>query len=165
MCCLRHKGGEGGVLQCTTALLHCNVMLQVGLHYGAVTCYSCRAFFRRAQDRKRKMICKQSGACNIEQSRQSSSLDVSKPSLVCREGKHCPKCRLDKCLAVGMLPDLVLNTEEKIDRFKLMRKNERFEQVSHTDLSAYQNSENLISASLEVRFAKITLCLSRLTVI
>ena len=59
-----------------------------------------------------------------------------------------------------MLPDLVLNTEEKIDRFKLMRKNERFEQVSHTDLSAYQTSENQISASLEVRFARILLFLS-----
>jgi len=86
---------------------------RVGRHYGAVTCYSCRAFFRRAQDRKRNPRCKQSEACNIDYS---------------RDEKHCSKCRYDKCLAMGMLPDLVLNDEEKTERFKVSRSKKLSEQ-------------------------------------
>lgn len=87
----------------------CSVCLiknvKVGKHYGAVTCYSCRAFFRRSQDRKRPLRCKLSNSCEIG------------PDI----GKSCPKCRYDKCLQVGMLPHLVLNEQEKNERFRTSR--------------------------------------------
>ena len=77
----------------------CSVCLiknvKVGKHYGAVTCYSCRAFFRRSQDRKRPLRCKLSNSCEIG------------PDI----GKSCPKCRYEKCLEVGMQPHLVLNEQ------------------------------------------------------
>ena len=60
---------------------------KIGKHYGAVTCLSCRAFFRRAQDRKRSPKCKYSSLCLIEQD----------------GGKHCPKCRYQKCIGQVLL--------------------------------------------------------------
>ena len=87
----------------------CSVCLiknvKVGKHYGAVTCYSCRAFFRRSQDRKRPLRCKLSNSCEIG------------PDI----GKSCPKCRYEKCLRVGMQPHLVLNEQEKNERFRSSR--------------------------------------------
>ena len=87
----------------------CSVCLiknvKVGKHYGAVTCYSCRAFFRRSQDRKRPLRCKLSNSCEVG------------PDI----GKSCPKCRYEKCLGVGMQPHLVLNEQEKNERFRSSR--------------------------------------------
>jgi hypothetical protein len=68
-----------------------------GLHYGAVTCYPCRAFFRsttrslareltsgrrRVPERRRPPLCKRGGSCRVD------------PTVT----KHCPGCRFQKCL-------------------------------------------------------------------
>ena len=54
------------------------------LNYGASTCFSCRAFFRRALQNSRNptFVCKKSGNCVVtEQNRRS-----------------CRKCRYELCL-------------------------------------------------------------------
>eukprot|EP00092_Neocalanus_flemingeri_P027141 GFUD01029433.1.p1 GENE.GFUD01029433.1~~GFUD01029433.1.p1 ORF type:complete len:660 (+),score=109.72 GFUD01029433.1:54-1982(+) len=81
----------------------CRLTEKLGKHYGAITCYSCRAFFRRAQDRKRAPRCKFEDKCAVDQSVK----------------KQCPKCRYQKCISAGMQPELVLNEEEKNERFKV----------------------------------------------
>merc|ERR1711892_1567990 len=60
------------------------------LHYGAVSCYSCRAFFRRGIG---KPFCcvEGTGDCSIDWTSRRS----------------CQWCRFDKCLRVGMNPELV----------------------------------------------------------
>lgn len=77
------------------------------IHYGAVTCFSCRAFFRRSiQNTSTKTYtCRKSGQCDI--------------SLKTR--KNCQKCRYDRCLAVGMKPSWVLSEEERFRRFRKHR--------------------------------------------
>ena len=84
----------------------CAIMIPTNhLNYGALTCYSCRAFFRRVVVRKRKnkLVCHfNADGCVINPENRSS----------------CRKCRYDKCLAVGMKPDLVLNEDQKKARFK-----------------------------------------------
>ena len=35
------------------------------LHYGGITCYPCRSFFRRATVSKRKKKCKKDGNCEV----------------------------------------------------------------------------------------------------
>ena len=76
------------------------------INYGAVSCFSCRAFFRRAQNailRSSKLTCSRNDNCNI---------DVNKQKILCR------KCRFQKCLDAGMNAKLVLDKEGKQKRFK-----------------------------------------------
>ena len=83
--------------------------IKIGKHYGALTCYPCRAFFRRAQSRKRDLRCKKQGDCKLNG-------DVK---------KFCASCRYNKCIQVGMKPALVLKEEEICERFKYQRHSRR----------------------------------------
>ncbi|XP_023336326.1 uncharacterized protein LOC111707447 [Eurytemora carolleeae] len=60
------------------------------VHYGAICCYSCRAFFRR------------SGARNYQCIRGDFQCEVNT-----KFRKYCKKCRYKKCLDSGMKPELV----------------------------------------------------------
>lgn len=72
------------------------------VHYGGVTCYSCRAFFRRNTQRDELPQCKSDGGCRI------TYIDR----------KQCSACRYSKCIRIGMKPELVLTEEDKKRRFK-----------------------------------------------
>ncbi|VDM16843.1 unnamed protein product [Hydatigera taeniaeformis] len=65
-----------------------------GYNFDRLTCESCKAFFRRNALKPKEKIkaCGRNGDCNIEGSQR----------------KHCPSCRLEKCLAVGMKKELIL---------------------------------------------------------
>merc|ERR1711936_654568 len=77
---------------------------QLCKHYGASspTCSSCRAFFRRVQQRKTALKCKRNEFCKVDRAL----------------GTFCGECRYKACLSVGMQPHLVLNEEQKKQRFK-----------------------------------------------
>ena len=60
------------------------------LHYGAISCYSCRAFFRRGQPKQGRCILG-GGGCAITQQNRTT----------------CKMCRYNRCLEVGMKPDKV----------------------------------------------------------
>lgn len=59
------------------------------IHYGAVTCFSCRAFFRRSiqNHSSGNYKCRKEGRCDITM----------------KARKSCQKCRFDRCLAVRLL--------------------------------------------------------------
>lgn len=57
-----------------------------GCHYGALTCGSCKVFFKRAAEGKQKYLCASRNDCTIDKLRR----------------KNCPSCRLQKCFEVGM---------------------------------------------------------------
>ncbi|CAF1226311.1 unnamed protein product [Rotaria sordida] len=62
------------------------------INYGALTCLSCRTFFRRNGFHPQEVAsCRFDGHCNITKSTR----------------KLCTTCRLNKCLAVGMSSDLI----------------------------------------------------------
>ena len=68
--------------------LVCGDVANDHMHYGAIACYSCRAFFRRGVKTNAPYFCSQSQTCVInKQSR-----------------KHCQYCRFQKCLEIGMKP-------------------------------------------------------------
>nr|AID52837.1 nuclear receptor [Tigriopus japonicus] len=77
------------------------------LHYGAIVCFSCKAFFRRAiQNNVYKFFnCSVDGKCEMN--------SISR--------KHCQKCRWEACLKVGMNANWVLSKEERLDRLNRRR--------------------------------------------
>ena len=93
------------------------------VHYGATTCFSCRAFFRRSiqTSQSRNYVCRRQGDCTILPDTR----------------KGCQKCRLEACLRIGMKPGWVLNEDERARRFRKLRmkKAERSGANSTTELS------------------------------
>ena len=93
------------------------------IHYGALACFSCRAFFRRAHNKSGgssdppNYICKHDGKCDITS----------------KNRKKCQKCRYDKCIEIGMNPNLVLTDDQKKVRFRKMfeKKGSGAIEVSH----------------------------------
>ncbi|CAG2115857.1 unnamed protein product, partial [Medioppia subpectinata] len=77
----------------------------MGVNFDALTCGSCKAFFRRNAPKNLEFKCNFNNDCKI---------DV-------KSRKFCIKCRLDKCYAMGMKKDYILNDEERHKRYeKLM---------------------------------------------
>ncbi|CAG2108303.1 unnamed protein product [Medioppia subpectinata] len=76
----------------------------MGKNFGAVSCEPCKAFFRR-NALKEHLICHFDNKCKLD--------------VITR--KFCSKCRLDKCLAIGMRREWILNDEEReLKRLKTM---------------------------------------------
>ena len=74
------------------------------LHYGSVACFACRGFFRRTTLSLKdggvggKSKCGYNGHCEIRDK-------ISR--------MHCPSCRYDKCISVGMKPEFVMSEQDK----------------------------------------------------
>lgn len=98
------------------------------LHYGAVSCYSCRAFFRRGQPKQIRCIFGH-GQCKISRHNRT----------------NCKLCRYRKCLEVGMKPD-------KVDYY-LNKRKERECRVTNNETSPgsqeYEQVPNRSPASEE----------------
>ncbi|XP_076453282.1 uncharacterized protein LOC143288562 [Babylonia areolata] len=85
-------------------------------NFGVLTCETCKAFFRRNALKPRKPRCTFSQQCVI----------------VKQTRRHCPACRLDKCLAVGMKPQMILDDEaKKARKEKRQEKRREREQDQH----------------------------------
>ncbi|CAG2162609.1 unnamed protein product [Oppiella nova] len=88
-------------------------------NFGAVSCEPCKAFFRR-NALKTTLICHYDNKCKID--------SVTR--------KFCPKCRLDKCLAIGMRQDWLLNEEDReMKRLKILINKKRKNSSSNTHIS------------------------------
>ena len=72
------------------------------IHYGSVSCFSCRAFFRRSVSKSHMYVCPGNKRCSI----------------VVTTRKNCQYCRYHTCLKAGMRPTWVLTDKEKQERIK-----------------------------------------------
>nr|CAD2184526.1 unnamed protein product [Meloidogyne enterolobii]CAD2184528.1 unnamed protein product [Meloidogyne enterolobii] len=68
----------------------CGAKEKICFHYGVCTCRACGAFFRRFIENEGE--CKYKCKCSKENKGGKSETNLAK----------CKKCRLDKCLSVGM---------------------------------------------------------------
>ncbi|CAG2113706.1 unnamed protein product, partial [Medioppia subpectinata] len=66
-----------------------NITHKIGHNFGALTCESCRSFFRRNATRAQEYVCFFGGKCEINRLTR----------------KFCKKCRIYQCFAVGMKKD------------------------------------------------------------
>ncbi|CAF0987812.1 unnamed protein product [Rotaria sordida] len=68
-----------------------------GYNFDAISCESCKAFFRRNALRSLdKLKCRGNGCCTV-------TFNIR---------KRCKRCRLEKCLATGMRKEWILSDKE-----------------------------------------------------
>ncbi|XP_075927743.1 thyroid hormone receptor beta-A-like isoform X2 [Petromyzon marinus] len=80
-----------------------------GYHYRCITCEGCKGFFRRTIQKSlhATYICKFAGGCIIDRVTRN----------------QCQDCRFRKCLAVGMVSDLVLDEDKRQAKRRLIEEN------------------------------------------
>ncbi|XP_046993506.1 nuclear hormone receptor HR96 [Schistocerca americana] len=79
----------------------------LGYNFGAVTCESCKAFFRRNAPKNKEFRCPFNENCEI--------------TIVTR--RFCQRCRLKKCFAVGMRKDYIMSEEDKVMKRQKIEQN------------------------------------------
>lgn len=70
----------------------------LGYNFNAVTCESCKAFFRRNALSSKDFTCPFNEICEI--------------TVITR--RFCQKCRLEKCFTIGMRKEYIMSEEDKI---------------------------------------------------
>jgi len=105
----------------------CNEQAAKHIHYGAMTCFSCRAFFRRSiQNRTAATYaCRRNQSCEIN----------------LKTRKNCQFCRYQKCILVGMKPTWVLSEEERERRFRRVRERQQ-DNAGVTPMATDQSDEH-----------------------
>ncbi|XP_059095032.1 uncharacterized protein LOC131889844 isoform X2 [Tigriopus californicus] len=92
----RDKNGK--LLPCVCAV--CGDGASEHLHYGAICCFSCRAFFRRYAGRKKCVCVRGDDKCPVDVNRRND----------------CMHCRLQKCVKIGMKKDYVRGPNQSLRR-------------------------------------------------
>ena len=75
--------------------VHCDIIYELPprySHYGAVSCFSCRAFFRRSVEKGSVYICQKENIKHLQ-----GECEITKSTR-----KKCQFCRFAKCKMVGM---------------------------------------------------------------
>lgn len=92
----------------------------LGYNFDAVTCESCKAFFRRNATKAKTFSCSFDGNCKLD----------------AHTRKFCSGCRLKKCFAIGMKKEWILSDDQLAKRRKRLR-----ERVSSGNPSVSSMSE------------------------
>ncbi|XP_034837333.1 nuclear hormone receptor HR96 [Maniola hyperantus] len=79
----------------------------LGYNFNAISCESCKAFFRRNALTNKEFKCPFSNNCEI--------------TVVTR--RFCQKCRLEKCLSVGMVKEFIMSEEDKAEKRRKIEEN------------------------------------------
>ncbi|KZC05898.1 Nuclear hormone receptor HR96 [Dufourea novaeangliae] len=88
----------------------------LGYNFNAVSCESCKAFFRRNALKNKDFRCPFTENCNI--------------TPVTR--RFCQKCRLDKCFGIGMRKEYIMSEEDKVRKRQKIEQN-RAKKRPHTE--------------------------------
>ncbi|UJR08984.1 hypothetical protein I4U23_013234 [Adineta vaga] len=110
--------------------LICNAEARI-VNYGALSCYSCKTFFRRHSFLIKNIeTCRYDGHCLITEETR----------------KNCTPCRLMKCFAMGMSRDFI---RKKYERMKYSSVNSiiKQKQISITSLSLLSNDRSTLKPS------------------
>lgn len=87
----------------------------LGHNFNALTCESCKAFFRRNALTQKSFKCPFNDQCEI--------------TIITR--RFCQKCRLDKCFSIGMCKDLIMSEEDKVAKRQKIQENRVKRQYSN----------------------------------
>lgn len=101
----------------------------LGYNFNAISCESCKAFFRRNALASKEFKCPFTNSCEI--------------TVITR--RFCQKCRLEKCLAIGMVKEYIMSEEDKAEKRKKIEEN-RAKKRTYKD-----NSDETVSSSKNVK--------------
>ncbi|XP_015675438.1 nuclear receptor subfamily 4 group A member 1 [Protobothrops mucrosquamatus] len=87
-------------------------------HYGVRTCEGCKGFFKRTVQKNAKYICLANKDCPVDKRRRN----------------RCQFCRFQKCLAVGMVKEVVRTDSLKGRRGRLPSKPKQAQDISPVSL-------------------------------
>ncbi|ETN65194.1 hormone receptor-like in 96 [Anopheles darlingi] len=87
----------------------------LGCNFNAITCESCKAFFRRNALSKKRFTCPFNEKCEI--------------TIVTR--RFCQKCRLEKCFQIGMKKEYIMSEEDKVIKRKKIEQNRAKKRLSN----------------------------------
>lgn len=90
----------------------------LGYNFNAVTCESCKAFFRRNALSSKEFTCPFSESCEI--------------TVVTR--RFCQKCRLQKCLEIGMRKEYIMSEEDKLIKREKIEQNRAKRKVKTSEI-------------------------------
>lgn len=79
----------------------------LGYNFNAISCESCKAFFRRNALTSKEFKCPFTNNCDI--------------TVITR--RFCQKCRLEKCLAIGMVKEFIMSDEDKAEKRRKIEEN------------------------------------------
>ncbi|XP_046701533.1 nuclear receptor subfamily 1 group I member 2 [Silurus meridionalis] len=99
-----------------------------GYHFNAMTCEGCKGFFRRAMKGTPNFRCAFQNKCIITKSNR----------------RQCQSCRLQKCLSIGMLKELIMSDEAVEKRRMIIRK----KRLTEEPTVLTQEQENIIQELL-----------------
>lgn len=107
----------------------------LGHNFNALSCESCKAFFRRNALAQKNLKCPFNNQCEI--------------TTITR--RFCQKCRLDKCIAIGMCKDLIMSEEDKVAKRQKIQENRVKRQYSNGFKKGFKKmkKENLGADSQE----------------
>ncbi|CAF2418904.1 unnamed protein product [Rotaria sp. Silwood2] len=89
-----------------------------GYNFDAISCESCKAFFRRNALRPlEKLKCRGNGGCDV-------SFNIR---------KRCKRCRLEKCLQTGMRKEWILSDKEKAEKRAKIEENRLLKQINDNE--------------------------------
>ncbi|XP_054169197.1 nuclear hormone receptor HR96-like [Oppia nitens] len=104
----------------------------IGTNFGAITCESCKAFFRRTAVKNKDFKCPFDNNCQIN--------SVTR--------KFCQKCRLNKCYAQGMKRESILNEKERqLIRLKIEENRRKRKVNEESIMTRMETSDNSLPDS------------------
>lgn len=99
----------------------------LGYNFNAISCESCKAFFRRNALVTKEFKCPFSNNCEI--------------TVVTR--RFCQKCRLEKCLSVGMVKEFIMSDEDKAEKRRKIEENRAKKRQLNDSDDSVSSSKNV----------------------
>ncbi|XP_055902957.1 nuclear hormone receptor HR96 [Eupeodes corollae] len=100
----------------------------LGYNFNAITCESCKAFFRRNALAKKSFSCPFNQNCEI--------------TVVTR--RFCQKCRLKKCFDIGMKSENIMSEEDKLIKRKKIENNRQAKRKTPSSSSGRVDEESVL---------------------
>ncbi|CAG5115382.1 unnamed protein product, partial [Candidula unifasciata] len=120
----------------------------LGYNFNAVTCESCKAFFRRNALKDKSMVCLFDNNCVVN----------------IRTRRFCPACRIKKCYKIGMNRDMILDDGERKKRMtKVVANRTKKEHTIVTETPAVQIKSE-VKFEIDVNDSVIKLPVSHTTI-